>query len=84
MSLEEKLYEREMIKLRKMSELRSASGWLDEADLPNNMKSQKSNGTPQFVGVGLLPRQLEISINTFPSVTMWTSLIQNTVVESFT
>merc|ERR1719483_1111941 len=35
-SLEEKLYEREMIKLRKMSEFRSASGSLDEEDQIND------------------------------------------------
>ena len=58
-SLEEKLYEREMIKLRKMSELRSAAGSLDEDDQINdNIEHLMVNEPSQFVGFGLLPDQV--------------------------
>jgi len=58
-SLEEKLYDREMTKLRKMSELGSFSENLDTDDQNNNgTKALKMNGPSQFVGFGLLPDQV--------------------------
>lgn len=57
-SLEEKLYEMEMSKLRKMSELRS--DYFSEDD-PNNNNSDSKRSAPapsQFVGFGLLPDQV--------------------------
>jgi len=57
-SLEEKLYEMEMTKLRKMSELRSFPDCLDKNDPNNNIDSVKAGGPSQFVGFGLLPDQV--------------------------
>lgn len=58
-SLEEKLYDREMTKLRKMSELGSFSESFDADDQNNNgTKAMKMNGPSQFVGFGLLPDQV--------------------------